>query len=918
MGSVGRVAQSAYRLRYLFGPREIDWVSALAICMRFLAFILLLSSGAVAQPDCNALFEQAQASFAELDTRMADSLAIAATRSAFADARTCYAALPALDSTGANYVARAYGRDAQILLETGRIDEVAALIDTFFEGPYLRADSSGVRYLLEFQAFILDQQGRTEEGLRARLRLLDYAASSTPAVRTRIWMGLAGAYDRLGQWDEALAIYETVQQTLGAEPDLELQLSVSLARAYTQEAELRLLQTHRPETVARSLVAARTARDILSGLDSPRAEHYLVFARITLADAYLAHGQADSALVVVQAAADLAGRLQRPSRSAEITSWEAVGKTYHALHQYEEAQAAFEEALRLGDQYGVQARRPALLDWLASVSIHLGDFARADSLVGQALRLVEAERAGLSAEVEASRAGTWYATYLTRVSLLLAQQRPTEAFLALDEARARVLRDLRRRRLLLGDLAPETRQRVDSLATALETLHRRFAEPDLDPVERLRLRGEIEGLEADRATLLGDERDTASSGLDRMQEALGARGQVLLTYHLKTPHHAFVLRPDTLVAVPLDPTLDFARIEALMAAVSPLWVEGGGPVATSNLSFDPAPLKTLYDLLMAPVAPHLPEGSALVVVPEGPLAHLPFSLLLEEAPTDSYQLAEAPFLLRRHAISTELAAALLVEDQVAGNGSDFVAFGRSDFGGVEADSPLRSVYDEGAPPDLPSVVRELDDLGRRFPSALVALNEEATESLFYERLGGARLLHLASHAFVEDANPLGSYLQLFPDPDGTEDGRLYLYELMQQPLNAALVVLSGCRTARGRDLLGEGVLGLQYAVRAAGAASTLGTLWRVDDAATVELMDRFYEHLARGERKDVALQRAQLDYLETHDGLRGSPFFWAAPMLYGDPSPLDLPTGSNLWWWIIGLVLIAAALLLPRTLQRFR
>src|SRR5690606_21653979 len=127
------------------------------------------------------------------------------------------------------------------------------------------------------------------------------------------------------------------------------------------------------------------------------------------------------------------------------------------------------------------------------------------------------------------------------------------------------------------------------------------------------------------------------------------------------------------------------------------------------------------------------------------------------------------------------------------------------------------------------------------------LDGAATESSLYQLLGGAHLLHLASHAFVAESDPLNSYIQL--SPDSTEDGRLYLHELLARPLAASLVVLSGCSTARGRDLLGEGALGLHYAVRAAGAGSSLGTLWRVDDEATVELMDRFYRHLARGERK---------------------------------------------------------------------
>ncbi len=898
--------------------------------MRPFILVLLFAPGifapdALAQPDCGALFDRAMQSFEQLDTRAADSLAVASTRASFRRGRACYDALPRLDSTGAAHLARLYGRDVQILLETRQIGEAEALTEAFFDGPARKADSSGVRYLLELRAFILTQQGKTEEAVRTHLRLLDYAAASTPAVRTRIWMELADGYNRLGQWDEALAVYQTVQRTLGADPALEPEQQINLARAFTQESKMLLYEAHRPGHAARSLAAARTATRLLRATDLPRTRHYLVFSHIALAEAYRATGQPDSALVAARAAVALAEHLERPSPSAELTSWEEVGRVYLGLRRYEDAQAAFTRALALGEEHGVLIRRETILNDLAFASAQLGDDARADALLEQAHHLVESQRAELSAEAEAGRSGFWYRSDLVRVSVLLGRQRVEEAFLALDAARARMLRDLRRRRTLLGTLPPETRRRADSLGAALATRHRRLTEPDLGRGERLRLRGEIADLEARRSVLFEDQAVSVAPGLAQMQQALATRAQVLLTYILDparpASNHAFVLRPDTLAAVPLDSTLDFTRIRSLMAAASPLWMEREGLIAPPDAAFDLAPLKTLYDLLVAPAAPYLPEGAALVVVPEGPLAQLPFGLLLEEEPANRYRLGDAPFLLRRHAISAELAAALLVDDRPAAGagsdaGSDLVAFGRSTFGGIEADSPLRSAYGAGALPDLPNVARELGDLGRRFPSATVALNGEATESRLYASLGRARLLHLASHAFVEDANPLGSYVQLFPDADSTEDGRLYLYELMQHPLSAALVVLSGCRTARGRDLLGEGVLGLQYAVRAAGAESTLGTLWRVDDAATVELMDRFYAHLARGERKDVALQRAQLEYLDAHDGLRSSPFFWAAPVLYGDPRPVDLPTGPGAWWWVLGLGLIAVALLLPRALRR--
>ena len=876
--------------------------------------LVVFSLSAQAQPACESLYEEAQQQIEVFQPRAADSLDVEVVRGALREARACYAREPAFDSTAASHFGRLYGREVQVLWETRRPDEAAALTDTFLSGPHLRADSSGVRYLLEWRAFILDQQGDFEAAAQTRVQLLDYAPSATPAVRTRIWMDLGANYSRLGWWDDALAIYRSVQEELGGQPDLEPALRVNLARALDKEAEVRLLQKHLPPNVERSLEASREAVRLLSLGESSLEQHYRVFAHITLAEALRTEGRPDSALVAAQRAADLAGRLVRPSLSAEITSWEQVGGVLADLHRYEAATAAFEHALAIGERNETPLRRIALLEQLADVSIRTGDYVRADSLVNRTLHLVEAERASLSAKAEASRANSWYGAYLVRVGLLLRQQRPEAAFLALDGARARVLRDLRRHRF--NRLLPETQRVSDSLAAVLGDLHDRLADPASTMADVLRLRSRVNKAEEQRAALYGEGAGVQEVTLPRLQTALAEREQVLLTYYLAPPAHAFVLRPDTLLAVPLDPAVNTDHIRALMGAVSPQWNQAAGPISVADASFELAPLKALYDLLFAPVAPHIAEGVPLVVVPEGPLAQLPFGLLVEAAP-GRFQFAEAPFLLRRHPISTELAAALLLDPASSASVSQVVAFGRSEFGGVEEDSPLRSAYGDEAPPDLPSVVREIEGLARRFPSAHVALNEAATESSFYRLAGEARLLHLASHAFVAETDPLNSYVQLTPDPDSTEDGRLHLHELLNRPLLASLVVLSGCRTARGRDLHGEGTLGLHYAVRAAGAGSSLGTLWRVDDAATVELMEAFYEHLARGDRKDVALQRAQIAYLEANDGFRASPFFWAAPLLYGDPGPISLPTSTGFPWWMAGAGLLALAFLLPVVRRRF-
>ncbi|MEP0547251.1 MAG: CHAT domain-containing tetratricopeptide repeat protein [Rhodothermales bacterium] len=864
---------------------------------------------AQAQPSCEALFGRAQQALESFQPRSADSAATATMRATLQRARACFAAHPALDSTAANHFAQTYGLDVRVLWETGRPDEAAALTEVFLGGPHLRADSAGVRYMLQWRGFLLDQRGDFEAGAQTWAQLLDYMPSASASKRTELWLTLASNYSWLGWWDDALAIYQSVQQELGGTPDLGPDLRAHLGRAFSNEAKLRLQQRHLPGNLARGLDAAREATRLLQLGESSREQHHRVFAYNTLSEAFLADGRLDSALVAARMATDLAGRLERPTPSAEIASWEAVGRVLLRQERYPEARAAFERALAISDETDVGGTRMAVLDGLTTTAMHAGNYERADSLSAQVLHLVEADRTVTGRGTGKSRANIWYPYYLSRVGLLLRQQRNEEAFLTLDNARARGLRDLRRRRF--SELSPAVHPVADSLASVLADLHDQLAEPGLRQADIVRLRGRVSDVEAQKTALYGEAPISEHPSLAPIQSTLAEREQVLVTYYLGSPPHAFVLRPDTLLAVPLDPSLDADRIRSLMQAVSPQWNQAAGPIELANASFELAPLKTLYDLLFAPIAPHIPEGAALVVVPEGPLAQFPFGLLLERDP-GRFQFSDAPFLLCRHPISTELAAALLLDEANPATASDLVAFGRSVFGGIDLESPLRSVYESAPPPDLPSVERELHHFGRRFPSALVALDGAATESSLYRSLGSARLLHLASHAFVAESDPLNSYIQLTADPDSTEDGRLYLYELLSRPLNASLVVLSGCRTARGRDLSGEGSLGLHYAVRAAGASSSLGTLWRVDDAATVELMDLFYDHLARGERKDVALQRAQIDYLDQHDGLRNSPFFWAAPVLYGNPAPIDLPSSPSSWWWLAGGGLLLLALLLPR------
>jgi CHAT domain-containing protein len=162
---------------------------------------------------------------------------------------------------------------------------------------------------------------------------------------------------------------------------------------------------------------------------------------------------------------------------------------------------------------------------------------------------------------------------------------------------------------------------------------------------------------------------------------------------------------------------------------------------------------------------------------------------------------------------------------------------------------------------------------------LLAGREASEERLKSMDLGSFAVLHFATHGLLSQRDPRRSALLLAADSAGLEDGFLQAREVEQLRLEANLVVLAACRTARGETLAGAGVESLATAFFRAGARSVVGTLWDVGDRPAMRLMTSFYRYLAAGHSKIDALRRAKLDALTT-----ASPDSdWAGFVLLGEP-----------------------------------
>ena len=112
--------------------------------------------------------------------------------------------------------------------------------------------------------------------------------------------------------------------------------------------------------------------------------------------------------------------------------------------------------------------------------------------------------------------------------------------------------------------------------------------------------------------------------------------------------------------------------------------------------------------------------------------------------------------------------------------------------------------------------------------------------------GNTRIIHFATHAVASDSQPLYSTMILAPDAGAGHDGFLQAYEVLRHPLQAELVVLSGCETALGAQDWGQGLVGLVAAFQQAGARSVLATLWSIDES-TAGFMTGFYRSDGTGE-----------------------------------------------------------------------
>jgi CHAT domain-containing protein len=351
----------------------------------------------------------------------------------------------------------------------------------------------------------------------------------------------------------------------------------------------------------------------------------------------------------------------------------------------------------------------------------------------------------------------------------------------------------------------------------------------------------------------------------------------------------------------------------------------------------------LSRMLLGPAAARL-AARRLLIVSDGILQHIPFEALPE--PTGAgeplllgHEIIGLPSALILSALRQEkgqdaprtiavLADPVFDKDDPRVSSPGTGAAAHTAGGDVYLSRALRNVagVEMGAfsIPRLPSTRREARAIEALLPSgeAMIATDFAASRSqVLGEELSRYRIVHFATHGILDSEHPelSGIILSLVDERGNPQNGFLRLHDIYKLDLAADLVVLSACRTGLGRNIRGEGVMGLTRGFLYAGSKSVVASLWQVDDEATSELMGHFYRGLLKdGLTPAAALRAAKIEMLKRDD--RRPPYFWAAFVLQGEYRERFAAGGGrgNAVYVIAALLLSAAGLYPLRNALRGR
>jgi CHAT domain-containing protein len=744
------------------------------------------------------------------------------------------------------------------------------------------------------------------------------------------------AFDRL---QEALEIFRALDHSPG-QGTVRLELGQTYLAVGDPESALEQFQLAGPLSPAEpytrgscitSIGFAQSQLGHLAQARTAYAEALGIFKmlgnRIAEAETDVRLGELDQEEGNLRAAAEVFASALEVYRSRSYPLGEGLtrcrlGEVRRLLGEPPGAHADFEEALALGPRGGASVSVCAE-SGLARVARDSGDLEVARARVESALATTESSRAALvSPQVRATALASQQPLYELLIDVLMRQHQADRsaghdvaAFEVSERSRARSILELLREGRIdvrLGaapGLLDEERSLHRRINAAAVSLADELAAARADRVEAQnrdleRLAGELAQTESrirrasPQYAALTQARPLSAAGI--RAEVLDADTQ-LVQYALgEAGSYMWVVSATRIDSFTLAPR---AEIEAAARRVHDAMSK---PTAVTGADHEPwsTAARELSRLILAPAENVLTARRVLVVAADA-LQYVPFAALplVDGAPLVSrFEVVSAP--------SASVIAVLRGEAREGSRGGRALAvfadavFDPSDprlgAAGRARVTASRGSRGEGTAQPLERTLEGLRGGLTRLPfsrleaDAIVALvpgkdafvatgfaaNREAATS---RRLAEYRIIHFATHGILNARRPELSavVLSLFDQRGRRQDGFLRLHDVYNLTLAADLVVLSGCQTALGKELRGEGLLGLTRGFMYAGARAVVASLWQVNDESTAELMKRFYRGMLREHRRPAdALRAAQLEM--SQDKRWGAPFYWAGFVIQGE------------------------------------
>jgi CHAT domain-containing protein/Flp pilus assembly protein TadD len=285
----------------------------------------------------------------------------------------------------------------------------------------------------------------------------------------------------------------------------------------------------------------------------------------------------------------------------------------------------------------------------------------------------------------------------------------------------------------------------------------------------------------------------------------------------------------------------------------------------------------LYKILLSPFLADIEEKERLIIIPDDELHYLPFEALQDQ---------HKNYAIEKFSIQYQYSTAIPVQQNKGMRNhslafAPFVSQGYSDTTGEQFNR-------------LPASKDEINGLKGK-----IFIDSSATKNNLLQWANHYSILHLATHASVNNKEPLRSFISFYPTANNP-DTKLYAQEIYDLKLDSTdLVILSACETGTGQLVKGEGLMSLSRAFAYAGCYNIITSLWKAQDISTSFITQRLHAHLNEGLTKDKALQQAKLDLLKNDEispALK-TPNYWAHLVFIGqyEPQSSSLP-----WGWITG------------------